>query len=196
MEMHVIQFRNLWNLPYRCELCGRTFNTESALQEHINREHSGLNDGAGSGELRKYEDYLKDDSYRCEWCGGKFNTQSALQAHINREHTDRNDGAGSGKLCKYEDYLKDDSYRCEWCGGKFNTESALQAHINREHTDRNDCSGESFKYEEYGITCGERYNADQNIVLSSSISCKMCARFTKVRTDLEKSKELKSGKKN
>ncbi|XP_023211565.1 zinc finger protein 708-like isoform X2 [Centruroides sculpturatus] len=149
--MHVLEFRNLRNVPYRCEWCGKTFNTESELQQHINKEHKRQSNGAGSGETSKYEVYLMDvfDDvvYKCRYCGMEFKTESDLADHIKEWHTPITNGAGSDG---------------------------------------------SFKYNKHWTTCGEPFNADQNIPLSDSTSCEMFLIFEKLRTYFEKSEELKS----
>ncbi|XP_023211568.1 zinc finger protein 708-like isoform X2 [Centruroides sculpturatus] len=104
--MHVFEFRNLRDDSYRCELCGLKFNTQSALQQHINKEHTRRNNGAGSNETSKYEVYLMDlfDDvvYKCRYCGMVFKTESDLADHIKEWHTPITNGAGSGGSFKYK----------------------------------------------------------------------------------------------
>ncbi|XP_023211559.1 zinc finger protein 724-like [Centruroides sculpturatus] len=123
--MHVFEFRNLRNLrnvPYRCEWCGETFNTESALQEHINKEHTRENNGADTGGSFKYEEYsmdvFDDMRHKCQYCGLTFKTESELQEHINRYHSGRSNGAGSKGSFKYEKYGRT-------CGEPFNVDQSI-----------------------------------------------------------------------
>ncbi|XP_023211562.1 zinc finger protein 724-like isoform X2 [Centruroides sculpturatus] len=203
--MHVFELRNLRDDSYRCEWCGEKFNTQSALQQHINKEHTPRNNGAGSNETFKYEEFLMnvydDVRYKCRYCGMLFETESDLEEHIKEWHTGHGNCAGSGETFKYEEYLMkvflDVVYKCRYCGMTFKTESDLEDHIKQWHTPmpNGDSSGGSFKYNKHGTTCGEPFNVDQNIPLSDSTSCEMFLIFEQLRTILEKFEELNSVKK-
>ncbi|XP_023211563.1 zinc finger protein 37-like [Centruroides sculpturatus] len=106
--MHVFEFRNLRDDSYRCELCGQKFNTQSALQQHINKAHTPRSNGAGSSETFKNEEnlinVLNDLRYKCRYCGRSFKTESELADHIKTWHTHRGSNAGSNGSFKYEKY--------------------------------------------------------------------------------------------
>ncbi|XP_023212382.1 zinc finger protein 43-like isoform X2 [Centruroides sculpturatus] len=120
--MHVFEFRNLRDDSYRCELCGKTFNTESELQQHINKEHKLRSNGAGFGETFKYEEYLMnvflDVVYKCRYCGMTFKTESDLEDHIKQWHTPMPNGDGLGGSFKYNKHGTT-------CGESFNVDQNI-----------------------------------------------------------------------
>ncbi|XP_023211560.1 putative zinc finger protein 730 [Centruroides sculpturatus] len=120
--MHVLEFRNLRDDSYRCELCGQKFNTQSALQQHINKAHTPRNNADGSNETFKYEEYLMNVfnfvRYKCQYCGLLFITESDLEKPIKEFHTVVSNGAGSGGSFKYKKHGTT-------CGEPFNVDQNI-----------------------------------------------------------------------
>ncbi|XP_023220127.1 uncharacterized protein LOC111622048 [Centruroides sculpturatus] len=54
--MHVIEFRGLRNLPYRCEYCGEVFTTKKALEDHLWARHGKKSNNTYSDGFFKYKE--------------------------------------------------------------------------------------------------------------------------------------------
>ncbi|XP_067141818.1 zinc finger protein Gfi-1b-like [Centruroides vittatus] len=143
--MHVFEFSYLKEKPYGSEYCGRTFNTASALQQYINKEHSRRSNDAGSGGSLKYKEYLIEGfdpmRYKCQYCGRLFKTESEVRDHIEQDHKNEEYGDESDRSFKYEKYLisvfNNQQYRCQYCGKTFKSEIELGNHIIKEHSGHN-----------------------------------------------------------
>ncbi|XP_067141822.1 zinc finger protein 57-like [Centruroides vittatus] len=189
--MHVFEFRNLKGVSYRCEYCGRTFNTQSALQQHINKEHTRRSNSAGpsvSFKYKKYEEFLMDlfhnERNRCQYCGKMFKSELELQDHIKNEHSSQSNGASSDVSFKYvKNFMgvfDNERNRCQYCGRMFKSELELQNHINKEHSGQSNTAGSSvsFKDEEYKEFLMDVFDNERN-------RCQYCGRMFKSELELQ-----------
>ncbi|XP_067141821.1 zinc finger protein 57-like [Centruroides vittatus] len=143
------------NERYRCQYCGRMFKSELELQDHINKEHSGQNNGVESDGLFKYEKTLMgvfdDEVYKCTYCGMLLKSERELREHIKEWHPNKT-GAGSVGSFKYEKNLMgvfdDEVYKCTYCGMLLKSERELREHIKEWHPNKTGAGSDgSFKYE-------------------------------------------------
>lgn len=66
-------------LNHHCQICGKSFATESSLSLHQTRKHQELN-GEDSNTMRN----LKAKKYICRTCSKSYTTESALQIHSSK----------------------------------------------------------------------------------------------------------------
>jgi hypothetical protein len=67
---------------FTCELCGATFISKKAFQEH--QQHYKDKRPSEERNEQGHEDNYNLDEFACEFCNGKFSSSEELRTHRNR----------------------------------------------------------------------------------------------------------------
>ncbi|XP_066573998.1 zinc finger protein 668 [Amia ocellicauda] len=133
---------------FRCQTCGRCFNTRPGLQRHrryrtSERGHKCALCCRSFGERTELRAHLhahaNQHSYGCGRCGKRFPSLEALEAHRQSQH-----GGGEGAVQEVEsgavrgagagaDNCPEWYYPCQECSLRFFWLSDLQSHRHRHH---------------------------------------------------------------
>ena len=93
---------------FKCDKCGKEFNTEDELKAHKE----------SAKEEIEIEIPLPDETFKCDRCGKEFNTKEELEAHK----------SSAKEEIEIEIPLPDETFKCDRCGKEFNTEEELKEH--------------------------------------------------------------------
>ncbi|KAK3868550.1 hypothetical protein Pcinc_026070 [Petrolisthes cinctipes] len=144
------------DLPFICEICGRSFRSNAAFQRHMDI-HGGLRGSACEicGRTFSRTEYYREHKrihtgekpYKCNTCSKSFSRSSNLNTHM-RIHSSA-EGLHTCNMCKKSftrrDKLKDHMirhwqikrYACRLCPKAYSEKRDLTRHLLKMHTDHN-----------------------------------------------------------
>ncbi|ODM90375.1 Zinc finger and BTB domain-containing protein 48, partial [Orchesella cincta] len=136
---------------YSCELCGKTYHTDIALQGHRRQDHfaeMGLEPikceecgliTSNNQQLRYHIKLVhnKVRKYWCEFCGQAFGDRKGLESHLRSFHKGPlgTPVLPSGKHFRLEKKSEngEESWLCDFCTGIFSNLMAVRTHLLNTH---------------------------------------------------------------
>ena len=137
---------------YRCKTCDMSFQSQTILDEHQNREHKSFECLRCSNTfptMKQMMDHKRavhknEKDFTCNFCGKVYTKKSSFWVHKKTEHSELkwkcdicpNKAFAIESLLKQHVkacHLKEKNHICEDCGGAFATNFALKGHRKLKH---------------------------------------------------------------
>jgi len=119
---------------YKCPHCPVKYLSESGVQNHIVRVHTGENGEAPPPYVPTENTYTprrRSSTFNCTRCIKKYLSQDGLDQHVVREH-----GGKPGEVQPpppYQPRKRSSTFNCTQCIKKYLSQDGLDAHIVKEH---------------------------------------------------------------
>ena len=108
------------SLPFKCDLCAKSYNFERGLKRHKSQVHFITDTGSSA-------------VHECAICGVVTNQREGLRRHVRRSHDVEAILSDPDQSETVTDFLKSILHMCQFCHLPFLSLNAKMAHITSEH---------------------------------------------------------------
>merc|ERR1712156_6741 len=120
---------------YKCPHCPVKYLSESGVQNHIVKVHTGANGEAPPPYVpppeNSYTPRRRSSTFNCNQCIKKYLSQDGLDQHVVREHNGKPGEAPPPP--QYQPRKRSSTFNCTQCIKKYLSQDGLDAHIVKEH---------------------------------------------------------------
>ncbi|EDW71972.2 uncharacterized protein Dwil_GK10699 [Drosophila willistoni] len=182
LQAHMFKVHNIGELPFKCQLCDRSFMGRGELATHVKRSHIGKTHEcsycdrtfAVQSDLKLHmRTHTNTKPYICEHCGKAFRLRSQLKQHVTAIHT------------------KIRAFKCTMCPKDFLKKVHLVDHI-KSHLNIRD---------KICTTCGKGFTSCHSLIRHRQIhaevkkfACKLCdsrfAQFVGLNSHMKRTHNL------
>merc|ERR1712156_1335537 len=120
---------------YKCPHCPVKYLSESGVQNHIVKVHTGSNGEAPPPNVpppeNSYTPRRRSSTFNCNQCIKKYLSQDGLDQHVVREHNGKPGEAPPPP--QYQPRKRTSTFNCTQCIKKYLSQDGLDAHVKKEH---------------------------------------------------------------